>query len=91
MVVFSFEEEAELFWWIEAPGAGWQIREYETEGLAQVLAGLDIDVESVELDPLPRTLANGTSGLTSVGRRTFMDRFLQGEVRPEDRQGFIEL
>lgn len=79
VLVFGFAEEAELFWWLEAPGDGWQLREYRTEELARVLAGLDIDVESVELDPLPRTLADGTSRLTSVGRRTFMDRYLRGE------------
>jgi hypothetical protein len=91
VLVFGFVEEAELFWWLEAPGDGWQVRDYGLHELALALGGLHIDVESVALDPLPRTLADRTAGLTSIGRRTFMDRFLQKAERLEDRRGIIDL
>jgi hypothetical protein len=70
--VFSFEEEAEMYLGFEASGDGWRIRETRAGELTSVLLGCCAHVGRVILDPLPRTLADGTVRLLSLDRKSFV-------------------
>lgn len=60
LVVFGFEEEAELFLGLEEMGAGWQARETTSGELVSMLYGPCASIERVVIDPLPRRLCAGT-------------------------------
>ena len=78
--VFSFEEEAEMFCWLDELGDGWEVRQSSPGELTSLLYGLCAGVKNVLLDPLPRKVAGGsTLGLVSVDRKEFVDRLLGGE------------
>jgi len=80
--VFSFEEEAELFLWLGAVGAGWQARETSSGELVSVLCGPCARVEKVALDPLPFAVgAEEWIDLLCLDREAFA-RTLLGERRP---------
>ncbi len=51
--VFSFEEEAEMFLWLETLETGWRARETTAEELVSLLYGPCAGVKKVALDPLP--------------------------------------
>ena len=81
--VFSFEEEAEMFCWLDELSDGWEVRESSPGELTSLLYGLCQGVKNVLLDPLPGKVAGGsTLGLVSVDRKEFVDRLLGGERTP---------
>src|SRR5215211_4662193 len=52
--VFSFEEEAEMFLWLQRTEDGREVRETTPGQLVSILYGPCADVGRVILDPLPR-------------------------------------
>jgi hypothetical protein len=78
LLVFSFEEEAEMFLHLGGyADSGWRVRESSAGELVSVLYGPCIDVEGVALDPLPEMLEDGTLELVEVGRRRFVEQLLE--------------
>jgi hypothetical protein len=78
LLVFSFEEEAEMFLHLGGyADSGWRVRESSAGELVSVLCGPCIDVEGVALDPLPEMLEDGTIELVEVGRRRFVEQLLE--------------
>jgi hypothetical protein len=71
--VFGYEEEAEMFLWLEVSSHGWRTRESSAGELISVLYGPCKGVEKVVLDPLPQLLAEKTVGLVSMERERFVD------------------
>ncbi len=59
LVVFGFEEEAELFLGLEEKCVGWQARETTTGELVSMLYGPCANVDRVMIDPLPQRIASG--------------------------------
>ena len=77
LLVFSFEEEAEMFLYLGGyVDCGWRARESCAGELVSVLLGPCLDVEGVALDPLPGMLEEGTIGLVGVGRGRFLGRLM---------------
>jgi hypothetical protein len=71
--VFSFEEEAEMFLRLGGyDGGAWRARESSVGELVSLLCGPCKDVKGVALDPLPEMLKDGTVGLVSVERKSFL-------------------
>ena len=60
LVVFGFEEEAEMFLALEEMGAGWRIHETTAGELVSLLHGPCAGVDRVEIDPLPRRISDRT-------------------------------
>lgn len=58
LVVFGFQEEAELFLCFDGLDAGWQVRETTSGELVSLLYGPCANVERVVIDPLPRIIGN---------------------------------
>ncbi len=86
LLVFSHEEEAEMFLRLWEVGFdGWQVRESTSGELISVLYGLCAGVERVALDPLPEMVAERTVGLVSLSRERFVDLVLSRE-RPLARR-----
>lgn len=80
LLIFGFEEEAEMFLLLGGyDGSRWQARESSEGELASVLCGPCADVEGVALDPLPEMLEAGTIDLVDVERRRFVSRLLARE------------
>jgi hypothetical protein len=79
--VFSFEDEAQMF--VRLGGyegdEGWRARESSAGELVSVLGGPCIDVKGVALDPLPDMLKDGTVGLVSVERKSFLGQIFARE------------
>ncbi|MDP9485857.1 MAG: hypothetical protein M3Q49_08760 [Actinomycetota bacterium] len=81
--VFGFEEEAELFLLLGAPGGSpWLARETGAGELASLLLGPLSGVGRVALDPLPGRLGGSLLGPLSVRRQEFVARLLIGRRRP---------
>ena len=79
LLVFSFEEEAEMFLHLGGyADSGWRARESCAGELVSVLLGPCLDVEGVALDPHPEMLEDGTIELVEVGRRRFVGQLLEG-------------
>jgi len=75
--VFSYEEEAEAFLRLQAPGAGWQARETTVGELISSLYGLCTSIEKMALDPLPVAVdGRVVVDLTGPGRENFLRNFL---------------
>ncbi|QIN77367.1 hypothetical protein GBA65_01290 [Rubrobacter marinus] len=66
LVVFGFEEEAELFLGLEELGPDWQVRETTAGELVSLLYGPYANISRVVIDPLPRRIAEGT-GMPPLG------------------------
>lgn len=65
LVIFGFEEEAELFLGLEEMGAGWQVRETTAGELVSMLYGPYASIARVAIDPLPqRIVGTGMSPLS---------------------------
>jgi hypothetical protein len=80
LLVFGFEEEAEMFLRLGGyQASGWQARESSAGELVSVLCGPCADVEGVALDPLPEMLEVATIDLVEVERRRFVGRLLARE------------
>jgi hypothetical protein len=76
--VFSFEDEAQMFLELGAPGGGWRVRVTTAGELTSVLCSLCANVDRVVLDPvpLPGPLIEGLNGLLSMEREAFMGSLL---------------
>ena len=73
--VFSFEEEARLFWIFEDLGTDWKVWEPTVGEIRHALSGLR--ASAVVLDPLPAILGEETNLLVRLGRERFA-RTLEG-------------
>jgi hypothetical protein len=80
LVVFSFEEEAEMFLDLQLAGSkvGWTVRQTSVGELASVLYGPCSDTKKVVLDPLPEVGREEITEVLSMHRNDFL-RFLMGE------------
>jgi hypothetical protein len=70
--VFSSEEEAEIFFRSGGVPGGWRARESGAGELVSVLSGPRAGVKKVALDPSPEMVVEGTVGLVSLLRKSFM-------------------
>jgi hypothetical protein len=87
--VFSHEEEAEMFLWLERVTDGWQISESRGGELVSMLFGPCTSVKEVALDPLPEMLVDGTVGLVSLDRERFIRRLLARQRFYEPDRGSL--
>ena len=78
--VFSFEEEAGMFFEHRALGDQWQVRQTSAGELISVLFGPCVSAERVALDPLPDVGGEALSYLASMRREDFME-FLMGKQK----------
>ena len=70
--VFSFEEEAEMFLWLQATEDGREVRETTPGQLVSILYGPCADVGRVMLDPLPEIGARLQNSLLGMDRNDFV-------------------
>ena len=71
--VFSFEEEAEMFLWLQTTEDGREVRETTPGQLVSILYGPCADVGRVMLDPLPEIGARMQIGLLGMDRNDFVE------------------
>lgn len=88
--IFSHEEEAEMFLWLDAPGAGWRARETTAESLVSLLYGTCVGVGEVALDPLPLFDHGAMAGLVSLLREDFVRNLIDEREPQASRQGSFE-
>ena len=83
LVVFSFEEEAQMFLDLRlaAPRDEWRVRQTSVGELVSVLYGPCSDTRKVVLDPVPEAGRVELAELLSMPRNDFL-RFLLGEGVP---------
>jgi hypothetical protein len=90
--VFSSEEEAEIILRFGGVTGGWRARESGAGELVSVLSGPCAGVKKVALDPSPEMVVEGTIGLVSLLRESFMNLIMarrSGPLRlgePEERR-----
>ena len=70
--IFRFQEEAEMFLWLQGLGGGWEVRETTAGELVSLLYGPCAHVGRVILDPQPRIGAGGNAEPESVDRKRFV-------------------
>ena len=80
--VFSSEEEAEIFLRFGGVTGGWRARESGAGELVSVLSGPCTGVEKVALDPSPEMVVEGTGGLVSLLRESFMNLIMARRSEP---------
>jgi hypothetical protein len=88
--VFSFEEEAEMFLWLQTTEDGREVRETTPGQLVSILYGPCADVGRVMLDPLPEIGASMQNSLLGMDRNDFVEsvmgaRSLDTPYKPSDR------
>ena len=71
--VFSFEEEAEMFLWLQGTEDGQEVRETTPGQLVSILYGPCADVGRVMLDPLPEIGARMQNSLLGMDRNDFVE------------------
>jgi hypothetical protein len=71
--IFSFEEEAEMFLWLQTTEDGQEVRETTPGQLVSILYGPCADVGRVMLDPLPEFGARMQIGLLGMDRNDFVE------------------
>jgi hypothetical protein len=71
--VFSFEEEAEMFLWLQRTEGGWEVRETAPGQLVSILYGPCADVGKVMLDPLPEIGLSMQISLLGMDRNDFVE------------------
>jgi hypothetical protein len=71
--VFSFEEEAEMFLWLQRTEGGWEVRETTPGQLVSILYGPCADVGKVMLDPLPEIGLSMQIILLGMDRNDFVE------------------
>lgn len=79
--VFSFEEEARLFWLFEDLGADWKVWEPTVEEMRNALFGPRARASAVVLDPLPAILGEETNLLVTLERERFAQTL--GSTEPD--------
>ena len=88
--VFSFEEEAEMFLWLQTTEDGQEVRESTPGQLVSILYGPCADVGRVMLDPLPEIGARMQISLLGMERNAFVEsvmraRSLDTPYKPSSR------
>jgi hypothetical protein len=88
--VFSFEEEAEMFLWLQTTEDGREVRETTPGQLVSILYGPCADVGRVMLDPLPEIGARMQISLLGMDRNAFVEsvmraRSLDTPYKPSSR------
>src|SRR5215216_4858085 len=88
--VFSFEEEAEMFLWLQTTEEGWEVRETTPGQLVSILYGPCADVGRVMLDPLPEIGPRVQISLLGMYRHDFVEsvmgaRSLETPYKPSRR------
>lgn len=73
LLVFSFEEEAEMFLWLQMTEDGHEVRETTPGQLVSILYGPCADVGRVMLDPLPGIGASMQISLLGMDRNDFVE------------------
>ena len=83
LVVFSFEEEADMFldFRLAASEGGWRVRQTSVGELVSILYGPCSDTKKVVLDPVPDVGGEAIVELLSMHRKDFL-RSLLGEKVP---------
>ena len=71
--VFSFEEEAEMFLWLQTTEDGREVRETTPGQLVSILYGPFAHVGRVMLDPLPEIGASMQNSLLGMDRNDFVE------------------
>jgi hypothetical protein len=71
--VFSFEEEVEMFLWLQTTEDGREVRETTPGQLVSILYGPCADVGRVILDPLPEIGARMQISLLGMDRNDFVE------------------
>jgi hypothetical protein len=71
--VFSFEEEAEMFLWLQTTEEGHEVRETTPGQLVSILYGPCAHVGRVMLDPLPEIGARMQISLLGMDRNDFVE------------------
>jgi hypothetical protein len=84
-VVFSFEEEAEMFLDLRLAASedGWKVRRTSVGELVSILYGPCSGTKKILLDPLPEIGGEALADLLSMPRNDFL-RFLLGEEEPSN-------
>ena len=80
--IFSSEEEAEMFLRFGGVAGGWRARESGAGELIWVLSGPCAGVKKVALDPSPEMVVEGTVGLVSLLRESFMNLIMARRSGP---------
>jgi hypothetical protein len=80
--VFSLEEEAGMFLWLEALDEDWQVEEFSVGELAALLRGPCASVERVAPNPFAATDPAGGL-LATVDREDFLRRRMEGAMEVE--------
>ena len=85
LMVFSCEEEAELFLdlHLAASKDGWRVRQTSVGELVSILYGSCSDTKKVVLDPIPDIGGEALADLLSMHRNDFL-RLLLGEEAPSN-------
>jgi hypothetical protein len=88
--VFSFEEEAEMFLWLQTTEDGQEVRETTPGQLVSILYGPCADVGRVMLDPLPEIGVRMQNSLFGMDRNDFVEsvmgaRSLETPKKPSRR------
>jgi hypothetical protein len=81
--VFSCEEEAQMFLWLQTSEDGWEVRETTPGQLVSILYGPCADVGRLMLDPLPEIGASVQTSLLGMDRNDFVESVM--EARSFDR------
>ena len=76
--IFSFEEEAEMFLWLQTTEDEREVRETTPEQLVSILYGPCANVGRVMLDPLPEIGARIQNSLLGMDRNDFVESVLRG-------------
>src|ERR687897_2078191 len=71
--VFSFEEEAEMFLWLQTTEDGREVRQTTPGQLVSILYGPCADVGRVMLDPVPEIGARVQISLLGMDRNDFVE------------------
>jgi hypothetical protein len=88
--IFSFEEEAEMFLWLQTTEDGREVREITPGQLVSILYGPCAHVGRVMLDPLPEIGARVQISLLGMDRHDFVEsvmgaRSLETPYKPSRR------
>ena len=88
--VFSFEEEAEMFLWLQTTEDGREVRETTPGQLVSILYGPCADLGRVMLDPLPEIGVHMQISLLGMDRNDFVEsvrgaRSLDTPYKPSSR------
>ena len=89
--VFSFEQEAEMFLWLQRTEDGHEVRETTPGQLVSILYGPCAHVGRVMLDPLPEIGASMQISLLGMDRNDFVEsamgaRSLDSHISPRTAQ-----